>query len=85
MKKPKPITIDEIRAEYSKAMLAGIVKKEIDENAFSIRELCDLLGYKHAQVDRIASKRVAAGEWEKVWKQGSQWLVPAYRPAKKKK
>ena len=69
-------------------LLADLPQKEIDPDAFSVSELAAAQKYTPCHMRILAMKKVAAGDWEQVWKQGTRFLVPAYRlkrqPTRKK-
>lgn len=65
---------------YLEKMREGVVEKVVDENALSIQEVSDIFGVSYPQAGRIAKLRTAEGVWERVWKKGARFLIPAYRP-----
>lgn len=74
MAKPNP---------YADRMFAGVEKKVVDEDALCVQQVADVLHVCISQAARYAKLRVERGEWERVWKKGGKWLIPAYRPKKK--
>jgi len=62
-----------------------IERKVFDEDAETIREISESTGLGYGAVQRLVAANTKNGVWERVWKKGSRWPVPAYRPAKKRR
>lgn len=65
---------------YDAQMFSGVTKKIVDPEANTAKEVAKLLLLSDSHASRICRERVERGEWERVWKQGKDRMVPAYRP-----
>lgn len=63
-------------------MLADIPKKEVDQNAFSLAELCDQSGISRSTMQTRCRDLVKLGKWEQVWKKCGKTTVMAWRKRK---
>jgi hypothetical protein len=56
------------------------MKKDLDQNAFTLPEIAARIGMCPSQAARKAAEKVASGEWEQVWKKSGKNFARAYRP-----
>jgi len=51
----------------------------VDDNAETLREMCDSVGLARSAMTLLASNKIREGRWERVWKRVDGRLRPAYR------
>lgn len=67
-------------ARLAEIMLAISDGKIVDQNAFTVEELCERSGARSDfPVRQQARKLCKEGKWEQVWKKAGRRLVFAYR------
>ena len=82
MERTLDISREELAQELKKALRISDIG--FDQNAFTMREIADILGVSHSHAGRIVSAAIQAGRIERVQKRictkdGRQAPVPAYR------
>ena len=73
----------EERNPYEETMFEGIGPQVADPNAYTVKEMCEKLGFTDRQVRDLVATKLASGEWERVFKHPADKRTYAYRPTKK--
>lgn len=68
-------TIGDRRSKF----LESIDVSPIDQDAFTIEEICEAKGIDRFAAEALARDNVQMGSWEKVRKRGKQRMQSAYR------
>lgn len=64
------------------SLLSEIPKRIFDQSAETSQELVEGSGYSQPAIQKLVARRIADGQWERVWKKINGRVVPAYRRKK---
>ena len=67
------------REDRRTKFLSSIKGYDVDQEAFTIDEICELKGISRAIATKLAQDNLTMGNWERVWKKGKNRLQFAYR------
>jgi len=70
------------KAAATKSLVSEIPRRIVDPSAETTAELAAETGRSECWMQRFARAKVAAGEWEQVFKKVGRQVVPAYRRAR---